>query len=290
MLLAAPISAVIPAHNAEDFIQDAIESVQSQTLPVGEIIVVADACLDGTQKIAERLGARVLQANERSVAAARNVGIRAATQRWIALLDADDLWEANKIECQWQASQSFPEAAVISCDLSTLHDGQISHRSSTELRKRLENVSHLAIVSDEITYFPEVNGAVLRWFTIANPTALIRRDVFDTAGFFDETFPYSAGVEFFARALKDHSLAFIGQPLVCQRFRKDSHSSNMEGRWTSYVSIVDRMLRYPDRYPPRAGLEHREFLKGAFLSYERELAERRGKTWAPTNSKQTPAR
>jgi len=290
MLLPAPISVVIPAHNAEDFIQDAIESVQAQTLPVTELIVVADACSDETQKIAERLGARGLRAIERSVAAARNIGIRAATQKWIALLDADDLWEANKIESQWKASQCFPDAAIISCDLSTLYDGKLSLPSNRELGERLENVSHSVITSDEISYFPEVNGAVLRWFTIAPPTALIRREVFETAGFFDETLHYCAGVEFFARALKHHTLAFIGQPLVCQRFRKDSQSSNIEGRWTAYVSIVDRMLRHPDRYPPRAGLEHREFLKGAFLSYERELAERSEIAGTPKNSKQTPAR
>ncbi|MGI9165990.1 MAG: glycosyltransferase family 2 protein [Pyrinomonadaceae bacterium] len=288
MILPASISAVIPAHNAEDFIQDAIESVHAQTLPVTEIIVVADDCSDETQKIAERAGAKVLRANGRNVAAARNLGIRAATQEWIASLDADDLWEANKIESQLKASQSFPDAAIISCDLSTLYDGKITKRSNRELRERLENVSHLAITRDETTYFPKVSGAVLRWFTISPPTALIRREVFDTAGFFDETFLYVTELEFFARALKHHSLVFIGQPLVCQRFRKDSHSSNLEGKWASYVSIVDRMLRYPDRYPPLAGQEHREFLKQMFLSYERELARRGKRSGAPKNSRQTP--
>ena len=144
-----------------------------------------------------------------------------------------------------QASFS-PNAAIISCDVFTLHDGQISHRSNGELRKRLENVPNSAITSNEITHFPEVNGAVLIWFTISPTSALISREVFDTAGFFDQTLLYSTEVEFFARALKVHSLAFIQQLLVCQRIRKDSHSSNVEGKWTSYVSIVDRMLRYPD--------------------------------------------
>ena len=273
MLRPAPISAVIPAYNAENFIQDAIESVRAQTLPVTELIVVADGCTDQTADIAERLGARVLRATGRNVAAARNIGVRAATQKWIAFLDADDLWEVNKTECQWNVSQSFPDAAIISCDLSVLYEGKISVRSNNEIRERLENVSHLAITSDEITYFPKVDGAVLRWFTIAPVTALINREVFDTAGYFDETFLYTTELELFARALKNHSLAFISKPLVRQRFRKDSHSSNVEGRWISYISIVNRMLRYPEQYPPRAGIEHREFLKGAFLSYERGLAE-----------------
>jgi len=273
MLRPAPISAVIPAYNAENFIQDAIESVRAQTLPVAELIVVADGCIDQTGEIAGRLGATVLRATGRNVAAARNIGVRAATQEWIAFLDADDLWELNKTECQWKVSQSFPDAAIISCDLSVLHEGKISVRSNKELCERLENVSHLAIASDEITYFPKVDGAVLRWFTIAPVTALIKREVFDTAGYFDETFLYTTELELFARALKDHSFAYISKPLVCQRFRKDSHSSNVEGRWISYLSIVDRMLQYPDRYPPRAGLILREFLKHVFLPYERELAE-----------------
>src|SRR6185436_17086225 len=118
MLRPAPISAVIPAYNAENFIQDAIESVRAQTLPVAELIVVADGCIDQTGEIAGGLGATVLRATGRNVAAARNIGVRAATQEWIAFLDADDLWEVNKTEYQWKISQTFPDASIISCDLS----------------------------------------------------------------------------------------------------------------------------------------------------------------------------
>ena len=275
MLRPAPISAVIPAYNAENFIQDAIESVRAQTLPVSELIVVADGCTDQTAHIAERLGATVLQATGRNVAAARNIGVRAATQKWIAFLDADDVWEVDKTECQWNVSQSFPDAAIISCDLSIQYEGKTSVRSDKELRERLKNVSHLAIINNETTYFPKVDGTVLRWFTISPVTPLMNREVFDTAGYFDETFLYTTELELFARALKDHSFAYISKPLVRQRFRKNSHSSNLEGRWISFISIVNRMLRYPEQYPPQAGLVFREFLKDAFLSYERGLAETR---------------
>ena len=273
MLRPAPISAVIPAYNAENFIQDAIESVLAQTLPVTELIVVADGCTDQTAEIAERLGATVLRATGRNVAAARNIGVRAATQKWIAFLDADDVWEVDKTECQWNVSQSFPDAAIISCDLSVQYEGKISVRSDNELRERLKNVSHLAIINNETTYFPKVDGTVLRWFTISPVTPLMNKEVFDTAGYFDETFLYTTELELFARVLKDHSFAYISKPLVRQRFRKNSHSSNLEGRWISFISIVNRMLRYPEQYPPQAGPVFREFLKDAFLSYERGLAE-----------------
>ena len=112
----APVSVVIPAHNAERFIQEAIESVYAQTLAVRELIVVADDCVDGTARIAGELGATVLRIKARNPSVARNVGIRSATEKWIALLDADDFWKPNKIESQWKAIRAFPEAGIISCD------------------------------------------------------------------------------------------------------------------------------------------------------------------------------
>ncbi len=274
MPVPAPISVVIPAHNAGKFIQEAIESVHAQTLRVAEVIVVADDCSDNTQTIAGRLGAKVSEGKHRNISAAINQGIRAAKQNWIALLDADDLWERSKIESQWKAVQAYPDAAIISCDLYTLFDGRISKRSEDQLRERRSKVSSPTIVGETGTYFSEVDGSVLRWFQVSPPTALIRRDVFDKAGFFDEHFLYNANVEFFARALRYFPLVVIEEPLVCQRIRKDSHSTNVEGAWTTFVSIVDRMLRHPDQYPPRTGEEYREHLKQMFLPYERLLAER----------------
>lgn len=269
----APISVVIPARNAEEFINEAIASVLAQTVPVAEVIVVADDCADDTPGIARRLGAKVIEAKHRNISAAINQGVRASTQDWIALLDADDLWDQQKIELQWTAVQRFPEAAIVSCDLCSLLDGKISKRSRDQLRERRRKVTTAAVFDEHGSYFPQVDGTVLMWFQVSPPTALIRRDVFDTAGFFDEQFLFNANVEFFARALKRFPLVVIEEALVCQRIRRNSHSTNVEGAWTAYLSIVDRMLRNPDRYPPGAGEAYRERLKRQFLTYERLLAE-----------------
>jgi glycosyltransferase involved in cell wall biosynthesis len=274
VVLTTPISVVIPAHNAEKFIQEAIASVHAQTLPIAEVIVVADDCADETPGIAKDLGAIVIEAKHRNISAAINQGVRAAKQKWIALLDADDLWETHKIESQWKAAQEFPDAAIISCDLYTLLDGKISKRSTQQLLERRRSVASAASVGKLGIYFPQVDGSVLTWFQVSPPTALIRRDVFDSAGFFDEHLLYNANVEFFARALKRFSLLVIEEALVCQRIRRNSHSTNVEGSWAAYLSIVDRMLRHPDQYPPGAGAAHREHLKKEFVSYERLLAKR----------------
>ena len=91
------ISVVIPAYQAVPYISDTIRSVQSQTLPANEIIVVDDGSRDETDRGAEFLDARVIRQVNNGVASARNVGIRAARNEWIALIDADDLWETGNL-------------------------------------------------------------------------------------------------------------------------------------------------------------------------------------------------
>jgi glycosyltransferase involved in cell wall biosynthesis len=276
--VAAPVSVVIPAHNAANFIRDAIQSVHAQTLPVKEVIVVIDDCADDTESIATGLGARIVALKEkRNIPAARNLGIRSATEEWIAWLDADDCWERNKMAAQWRAKEAFPEAAVISCDIYSVFEGRISRLRDDDLLERKRNVSCRVVRTSQGTYFPEVDGAVLRWFPFATPTVLMRREVVDRTGFFDETLLHDSEVEFFARTLKCHSLVVVEEALVCRRLRVDSHSTNVEGDWEAYISIVDMMLRHPDQYPPRAGRERREHLKQMFLSHERLLSDRRKK-------------
>ena len=104
----APISVVIPAYNAESFLEGAIRSVRAQTLKVAEIIVVADDCTDRTPQIAAELGATVLEQKRRNMAAGLNVGVNASSQPWIALLDTDDFWDTDKIALQWKANDASP--------------------------------------------------------------------------------------------------------------------------------------------------------------------------------------
>src|SRR2546425_3742720 len=112
----APVSAVIAAYNAERFIAQTIASAQAQTLPVAEIIVVADGSTDATAQIAESMGARVFNENCLGLSAARNKCVRESTQPCVAFLDSDDTWEPEKIELQIQLAAENPELALITCD------------------------------------------------------------------------------------------------------------------------------------------------------------------------------
>jgi glycosyltransferase involved in cell wall biosynthesis len=94
------ISVVIPAYNAARFLPRCLESVFGQTLKAEEIIVVNDGSTDDTAALAEKLGAKVVSRPNGGLSAARNTGIQSASNEWIALLDADDMWAPEKLERQ----------------------------------------------------------------------------------------------------------------------------------------------------------------------------------------------
>jgi glycosyltransferase involved in cell wall biosynthesis len=103
MSAALPVSVVVPAYNREGMLECALASVAAQQpARPAEIVVVDDASTDGTAAVAERLGARVIvHEDNRGAAAARNTGVAAATQPWLAMLDSDDEWLPHHLATLW---------------------------------------------------------------------------------------------------------------------------------------------------------------------------------------------
>ena len=100
------VSVIMPAYRCEKTVEGSIRSALSQTMPDIELIVADDASDDGTSAIlsglqAEDARVRVITlAENKGVANARNRAVAAARADWIAFLDSDDLWEADKLERQ----------------------------------------------------------------------------------------------------------------------------------------------------------------------------------------------
>lgn len=100
------VSIVIPVYNSEKFLKDTIKTVEEQTYTNWELIFVDDCSKDNSVKIIQNEGeknpkVKLIELEQNSGAAiARNAGINAAKGRYIAFLDADDLWNKEKIEKQ----------------------------------------------------------------------------------------------------------------------------------------------------------------------------------------------
>jgi glycosyltransferase involved in cell wall biosynthesis len=107
------VSAVIPVWNGERYLRAALESVFAQTLPPFEVIVADDGSTDATLQIAAEFPVTVLSQPNSGTAAARNLGIRAASGDVIAMLDHDDLWLPDKLACQVKALTDDPALDIV---------------------------------------------------------------------------------------------------------------------------------------------------------------------------------
>jgi len=107
----ALVTVVIPAFDPGDYLRTALESVIAQTYAVWECIVVDDGSSEDLGWV-EQFDARVtcIRQHNRGVSAARNTGVASARGRYIAFLDADDVWLPEKLERQlaaWQPGASM---------------------------------------------------------------------------------------------------------------------------------------------------------------------------------------
>ena len=103
MILSPLVSVVIASYNREQFIVDAIRSVQHQTVDDIEIIVVDDGSTDSTQQILNNFGDSINVINQpnQGRSAARNKGVNNARGDYIAFLDSDDWWTPRKLEISY---------------------------------------------------------------------------------------------------------------------------------------------------------------------------------------------
>lgn len=99
-----PVSVVMPVHNAEAVLEDTVNSVLMQSFSDFELIMVEDNSDDGSLELMKELASKdvrirvIVNEGEHGAAHARNTGIRAARGRYLAYLDADDIWHKDKLK------------------------------------------------------------------------------------------------------------------------------------------------------------------------------------------------
>lgn len=126
------VSVVIPAHDSESWLPLTLRSACGQTLRDIEILVIDDGSTDGTASLVRELAAkdpriRLIQRENGGVGAARNTGIREARGKYIAPLDADDLWDPEKLEAQVECMEAGgEEMGLVYCWLDKIDgDGKL---------------------------------------------------------------------------------------------------------------------------------------------------------------------
>lgn len=193
------ISVIIPNFNRSHLISRAIESVYAQTLPADEIIVIDDGSDDNSVEfISEKFpGIKLISQPRRGVSAARNKGIENAKGQWLAFLDSDDAWAENKLEAQISA-------------LRIQNDYQIAHTDETWLR----NGQLLNQKKKHRKYGGHIFEHCLPLCAISPSSVIIRKNVFEKVGSFDESFPVCEDYDMWLRISCQYPVLFLPQALT----------------------------------------------------------------------------
>ena len=250
---ALPISVIVPAYNAAAFLKEALESVRAQTQPPAEVIVIDNGSRDATPTIAQDAGARLLRLNRPSVSAARNAGIRAASAAWVAFLDADDVWDPDKLASQWRAVEQCPEIGIVITDFTEFDSTGVLSRSFLERRPNYQAIIRRevapAVMCCDASSF---QTHFLRGNFFAPSTVLTRRDLLLEVGLFDERLTHMEDRELWLRMLPRTVVAVVERPLVHARLHTSNATNDAIKMALGGAMVAECVLANPGKYPTGA--------------------------------------
>lgn len=203
------ISVVIPAYNASQCIERAIDSVLAQTFADYEIIVVDDGSTDNTAEIIRQYGDKVkyIRQDNAGVSVARNTAIAAAKGDWIAFLDADDEWLPEKLFLQMELVRRNPDLRWCASNYYQ-SDGRTSAPvANTEVvRKALAGRDYFE------NYFSSAAKGICR---IITTVIMVHKTVFNDVGLFDPGLLRGQDVDLWWRIAHRHPrIGYIAEPLA----------------------------------------------------------------------------
>ena len=213
------ISIVIPAYNCARYLPAAIESALGQSLAPLEVIVVDDGSTDGVADAAGRYAASVryvYQVNAGS-GPARNAGVGMAQGDWLAFLDGDDYWDADKLARQAAAVLADPALDIVFAHVQQFFSDDIDPALAERIR----------LPKDPM---PGCCASAM----------LIRRAAFDRVGLFATGYQVSEFLDWYSRAtaaeLRETTLSDV---LVYRRV----HGGNNSLRWRAAIGEYARVLK-----------------------------------------------
>ncbi|MBN2289594.1 MAG: glycosyltransferase family 2 protein [Candidatus Glassbacteria bacterium] len=196
------VSVIIPAYNRAAMLGDAVNSVLGQTFGDFELIVVDDGSTDDTPRLLGGLAGRVtaLRTHRQGVAAARNHGAAAATGRYLAFLDSDDLWLPEKLKCQVAAHRAHP-------------DLRISHTDEVWVRRQRR--------VNPMRKHAKRGGRIFRYSLpmcrISPSSVVLERSLFEEVGGFDRHFCVCEDYELWLRITARYPVLFLERRLTVKR-------------------------------------------------------------------------
>ncbi|MDR2927797.1 MAG: glycosyltransferase [Cytophagaceae bacterium] len=257
------VSVIIPTYKRAHYLKETLKNVHEQTFSNFEVIVVDDGTPgDENRQVCSTFPAVIYKKieNTRGPAIPRNEGVKLSKGEYIAFIDDDDLWAADKLERQVKVLDENPDFGLTHCcckviDSKGCETGKIVGRLRNPMRK------HGYVFDDMIGNF-----------TVMMITPLIRRELFDCLGGFNQTINQrivvAEDVEFFTRLAFITKFYYIDEPLAYYRI----HSNNISNSNFGYVYLPLEIFGLVKRYRDERSLSSKRFrsIRKKLLFYQIE--------------------
>lgn len=240
------IDVIIPAYNAERYISQTLESLVGQADRIGSIIVVNDGSTDQTAQLVTsfaqnhpRLAIELINQTNGGLSHARNIGITHGKSTFVALLDADDLWLADKLRLQSELFQesSDPSLGLVYCGYELIDEnGALLPKSRGIIAPRLRGNVHQALQKGNF-----ISGS--------GSSVLIRRSVFDAVGLFNEQLPACEDWEMWLRISKQFTVDYVDLPLVQIRQHRQSMQKDEMRMLSAELLVLNLFYQQQERNP-----------------------------------------
>ena len=194
------VTVILPSWNRADWLKKSIDSVLEQTFRDFELIVVDDASTDSTQEILTIYSGKfrsITFAKNLGVSAARNAAVKNCDSEWIAFLDSDDFWHPHKL--QKQIAQTVIRAE---CPIHFTDEIWIRNGVRVNPKKKHQKL-------EGWIFKPSLELCLM-----SPSTVLLRRELFEVHGLFDETLPICEDYDLWLRLTAQHQVALLNEKLM----------------------------------------------------------------------------
>ena len=205
------VSVIIPTYNRAALVRDAVRSVLEQTFSDFELIVIDDGSTDGTDAVMAGFDDRRLfyiKQENRGRSAARNRALSRARGRFIAFLDSDDLYLKDKLEKQVAYMDRNPDVDMIYTSAICVDE------AGRPLDKQIYTAEVEGDIYRQVAFFQPV--------TITLPTVMLRREVLDTIGNFDERMDRFEDTDLWRRIAKRFKVGILREPTCILKTHDDN--------------------------------------------------------------------
>jgi glycosyltransferase involved in cell wall biosynthesis len=210
------VDVVVPVRDGARFLPACLDSIAAQTLPPRAIIVVDDGSTDLTPQILAEYARRwpslqIIRSEPRGVSHARNLGLSACQASLVAFLDADDVWEATKLERQMALfAEDRPRLGFVHCAYRLIDEAgrPATDHPISEPRKRGDIFSAL------LSHGNIVSGS--------GSAVVVRRKLLDLVGGFDERLFFGEDWDLWLRLASVAEIDFVPERLVAIRTHEQS--------------------------------------------------------------------